>query len=118
MLRTIHACSAKKSIFRETNYSDINDPVTACNHLQVGFTPACSSAWAWDEVHTKKHALWTFIQARLSNAFSDMEVTFTDITMATIDEAISGPKFVPWVGATRRRMGIKSDIQRPHNQRK
>jgi len=47
-----------------------------------------------------------------------MEVTFRDITMATIDEALSGPRFVPWVGATRRRMGIISDIRRPKYQRK
>ena len=78
----------------------------------------CSKAWAWDEVHTKNHAIFTFIQANIANSFSDMEVTFQDITMATIDEALSGPKFVPWVGATRRRMDIKSDIQRPIYQRK
>jgi hypothetical protein len=29
------------------------------------------------------------------------------------DEAICGPEFVPCSGATRRRMNIKSDIERP-----
>ena len=52
----------------------------------------------------------------MTNAMFDMEVSFTDITLATIDEAISGPAFVPWVGATRRRMNIVSDIQRPSYQ--
>jgi hypothetical protein len=54
----------------------------------------------------------------LSNAFADMKVSYQDITMATIDEAISGPTFVPEVGATRRRMNIISDIKRPESQRK
>jgi len=36
--------------------------------------------------------------------------------MATIDESISGPVFVPEVGATRRRMNIVSDIRRPDYQ--
>lgn len=107
---------AQKSIFIKSNSSDDNDPVVQCNHLQVGFTMPCSKAWAWDEVHTKNHAIFTFIQANIANSFSDMEVTFQDITMATIDEALSGPTFVPWVGATRRRMDIKSDIQRPISQ--
>ena len=47
-----------------------------------------------------------------------MKVSIQDITMATIDEALSGPTFVPEVGATRRRMNIMSDIKRPANQRK
>jgi len=45
-----------------------------------------------------------------------MKVSIQDITMATIDEALSGPTFVPEVGATRRRMNIMSDIKRPVNQ--
>ena len=47
-----------------------------------------------------------------------MKVSYQDITMATIYEAISGPTFVPEVGATRRRMNIISDIKRPESQRK
>ena len=47
-----------------------------------------------------------------------MKVSIQDITMATIDEALSGPTFVPEVGATRRRMNIISDIKRPEKQRK
>ena len=63
-------------------------------------------------------AIFTFLQARLSNAFTDMKVSMQDITSATIDEALTGPTFVPEVGATRRRMNIISDIKRPENQRK
>jgi hypothetical protein len=47
-----------------------------------------------------------------------MDVSYQDITMAAIDEALSGPTFVPEVGATRRRMNIISDIKRPETQRK
>jgi hypothetical protein len=75
-------------------------------------------SWAWDEVHTKNKAIFVFLQAQQSNFATDMEVTYQDITMATIDEALSGPRFVKEVGATRRRMNIVSDIRRPITQRK
>merc|ERR1712154_439275 len=83
---------------------------------QVGFTFPCASVWAWDEVHTKNHAMFTFLQALVSNFVTNMAVNYPDVTMAKIDEAISGPVFVPSVGATRRRMNIISDIRRPENQ--
>lgn len=73
-------------------------------------------SWAWDEVHTKNKAIFVFLQAQQSNFATDMEVTYQDITMATIDEALSGPRFVKEVGATRRRMNIVSDIRRPITQ--
>lgn len=116
VLAGIGKVCAIKSLGRKVNYTDNNDPVVACNILRIGFTPPCAQAWAWDEVHTKNHAVFTFLQAQLANTFSDMEVTYQDITQATIDEAISGPRFVKWAGATRRRMNIKSDIRRPINQ--
>jgi len=110
------AC-AQKSIFNKVDVNDDDDEVVECNHLQVGFTLPCAKAWAWDEINTKDHALFTYLQALLSNSFADMKISFQDITMATIDEAISGPGFVPKVGATRRRMNIVSDIRRPHYQK-
>jgi len=106
----------QESFGRKVNPTDDSDELVQCNHLQVGFTIPCAKAWAWDENHTKKHAVFTFLQAQFTQSFADMEVSFTDITMATIDEAISGPEFVPRVGATRRRMNIISDIQRPKYQ--
>ena len=74
-------------------------------------------SWAWDEINTKNHAIFVFLQAQLTNSFADMAVTYQDITMATIDEAISGRRFQPEVGATRRRMNIVSDIKRASTQR-
>jgi len=105
--------NVKKVSYYLDNPPDIEDPVVQCNYLQVGFTPECSAAWAWDEVHTKNHAVFSYIQAQFANSFADMSVTYADITQATIDESVSGPLFVPWVGATRRRMNIASDIKRP-----
>jgi hypothetical protein len=116
VLAGITKVCAKKSIGIKVNVTDPDDPVVKCNTDQVGFTEPCGMAWAWDEINTKDHAIFTFMQAMLSNAVADMKVAYTDITSATIDEAISGPYFVPDVGATRRRMDIKSDIVRPKNQ--
>jgi len=113
VLAGITKVCARKSIGKVFNESDDNDPVIQCNYKQVGFTMPCAKAWAWDEINTKNHAIFTFLQAQLANSFADMEVSFQDITMATIDEALSGPTFVPEVGATRRRMNIVSDIRRP-----
>eukprot|EP00531_Pseudo-nitzschia_arenysensis_P009639 CAMPEP_0116119378 /NCGR_PEP_ID=MMETSP0329-20121206/2606_1 /TAXON_ID=697910 /ORGANISM="Pseudo-nitzschia arenysensis, Strain B593" /LENGTH=715 /DNA_ID=CAMNT_0003613069 /DNA_START=48 /DNA_END=2195 /DNA_ORIENTATION=- len=115
-LAAIGKVCAKKSIGRSTNVSDPNDPVVMCNRLLVGFTPPCAMSWAWDMVNTKNNAMFVFLQAQLSNFATDMEVTYQDITMATIDEAISGPRFVQEVGATRRRMNIISGIRRPISQ--
>jgi hypothetical protein len=116
VLAGITQTCARRSSFKKVNVSDTNDEIVQCNAQLVGFTIPCSKAWAWDEVHTKGLATFTFLQAQTNNAFADMEVTFQDITMATIDESLSGPTFVPWVGATRRRMNIISDIRRPDYQ--
>ena len=115
---SIPTISAKKSLGRRTNLSDPEDLVVKCNRELVGFTTPCAMSWAWDEINTKNNAVFVFIQANVANYFSDMEVTYQDITLATIDEAISGPRFVSEVGATRRRMNIISDISRPRTQRK
>lgn len=102
--------STKGSIFKPHEW------LIQCYEDRVGFTRPCSEAWAWDSKNTKQNAIFVAIQAFFSNAFSDMAVGFADITMATVDEAMSGPRFVPWVGATRRRMAIVSDIKRPLSQ--
>lgn len=105
-----------KSIGKKFDHKDPNDAVVRCNMETIGFTLPCSQAWAWDMINTKNHGIFTFLQANVANFVSDMNVTYQDITLATIDEAISGQIFVPLVGATRRRMNIISDISRPTNQ--
>jgi len=116
VLAGISKVCAKKSFGNLLNLTDPNDPVVLCNHLRIGFTMPCAKSWAWDEVNTKNNAYFVFIQALISNFASDMQVTYQDITLATIDEAISGQTFVREVGATRRRMNIESDISRPISQ--
>jgi len=107
---------AKEGIMKATNTSDPNDAVVKCMAQKIGWTTPCAMSWAWDAMNTKDHSIFVFLQAQFANFASDVEVTFMDITLATIDEAISGPRFVKEVGSTRRRMNIQSDIQRPQSQ--
>jgi len=108
---------AKEGIMKATNTSDPNDAVVKCMAQKIGWTTPCAMSWAWDAMNTKDHSIFVYLQAQFANFASDVEVTFMDITLATIDEAISGPRFVKEVGSTRRRMNIQSDIQRPQSQR-
>ncbi|KAG7372924.1 hypothetical protein IV203_033648 [Nitzschia inconspicua] len=90
------------------------DAVQACNEAEpIGFTSSCAECWTVDELCAKKNCFWIFLQSTLINAVSDYRVQLNDITSATCDEAMCGPEFVPCSGATRRRMNIKSDIERP-----
>jgi hypothetical protein len=84
----------------------------------IGFTRPCGHVWAWDILNTKKFCQWIFFQSLISNAVSDFSVNLVDMTSAGCDEAFSGPVFAPWAGAIRRRMNIKSEIERPKYQRK
>ena len=68
------------------------------------------------EINTKNKCFWIFLQSIFIDSVSDFSVGFNDITSATCDEALTGPVFVPCPGATRRRMGIISDIPRPDYQ--
>ena len=51
----------------------------------------CAMSWAWDEINTKNHAIFVFLQAQLTNSFADMAVTYQDITMARLQKDF-GPK--------------------------
>jgi hypothetical protein len=92
------------------------EDVTACNEEMIGFLPACADCWTYDEIHTKNSCFWIYLQSIFIDAVADFSVGFHDITSAACDEALSGPKFVPCSGATRRRMGIVSQIPRPKYQ--
>jgi hypothetical protein len=98
---------AQKSIFGTL------EAVHRCNQETIGFTPECAKCWTYDEINTKNHCFFIFLQSIFIDAVLDFQVGFDDITSATCDEAISGPEFVPCSGATRRRMNIVSDIERP-----
>lgn len=101
---------AQKSLFGS------RDDVQQCNEEYIGFTPPCAECWTVDELCASKNCFWIYLQSVIIDAVSDFRVGFDDITSATCDEALCGPVFVPCSGATRRRMNIKSDIQRPPEQ--
>uniref|UniRef100_A0A7S4AHW5 Transmembrane protein n=1 Tax=Pseudo-nitzschia australis TaxID=44445 RepID=A0A7S4AHW5_9STRA len=92
------------------------ESVQECNEKLIGFTPKCAECWTVDEVCARDNCFWIFLQATMINAMTDFRVGLNDITTATCDEAICGPHFGPCVGAIRRRMNIKSDIERPISQ--
>ena len=99
---------AQKSLFGD------REDVKQCNmDPPVGFTEGCAECWTVDELCAKSNCFWIFLQSTMINAVSDYRVQLHDITSATCDEALCGPEFVPCSGATRRRMNIKSDIERP-----
>jgi hypothetical protein len=107
-LAEITKACAQKSLFGD------REDVKQCNmDPPVGFTEGCAECWTVDELCAKDNCFWIFLQSSLINAVSDYRVQLNDITSATCDEALCGPEFVPCSGATRRRMNIKSDIERP-----
>lgn len=69
-----------------------------------------------DQLCAKKNCVFIYLQSLLMNEVSNFNVNPNDITTTTCDEALCGPDFVPCSGATRRRMNIVSDIQRPQDQ--
>ena len=87
-----------------------------CNENLIGFTEDCATCWTVDQLCAKKHCLFIFLQGVLTNKLTNFEVGPGEITSATCDEAMCGPEFVPCSGANRRRMNIKSSIERPPDQ--
>mmetsp|Transcript_17049 Transcript_17049/g.41326 ORF Transcript_17049/g.41326 Transcript_17049/m.41326 type:complete len:885 (+) Transcript_17049:361-3015(+) len=114
--RTYLAEASKKCAQKSLFGGEFED-VQQCNSdPPIGFTWDCSWCWTVDELCAKKNCFWIFLQSTLINAVSDFRVGPDDVTSATCDEALCGPEFVPCSGATRRRMNIKSDIERPPEQ--
>lgn len=81
----------------------------------------CARCWADDILCTKSFCAMMGIQSFLINTIGNFEVGENTITSATCEEAhceAGNPGFfVSCSGATRRRMGVKSSIARPANQR-
>eukprot|EP00529_Nitzschia_sp_RCC80_P000146 CAMPEP_0113485388 /NCGR_PEP_ID=MMETSP0014_2-20120614/24458_1 /TAXON_ID=2857 /ORGANISM="Nitzschia sp." /LENGTH=874 /DNA_ID=CAMNT_0000379033 /DNA_START=293 /DNA_END=2917 /DNA_ORIENTATION=+ /assembly_acc=CAM_ASM_000159 len=114
--RTYLAEASKKCAQKSLFGGEFED-VQQCNSdPPIGFTWDCSWCWTVDELCAKTNCFWIFLQSTLINAVSDFRVGPDDVTSATCDEALCGPEFVPCSGATRRRMNIKSDIERPPEQ--
>ena len=109
-IRCVIACSAAKSI------GGSREKVQKCNEESIGFTHECALCWTEDEHCARNNCFFIFLQSIFTNQVNNFNVGPDDITAATCDEALCGPKFVPCSGATRRRMNIISDISRPISQ--
>lgn len=92
------------------------ESVQACNRDSIGFTEECAWCWTEDELCAKSHCTFIFLQGAIINKLTNFTVGPGEITSATCDEAMCGPVFGPCSGAIRRRMNIKSGIERPESQ--
>ena len=104
-----HQC-ATKSLFGGV------ESVQACNRDSIGFTEECAWCWTEDELCAKSKCVFIFLQGLIINKLANFTVGPGEITSATCDEAMCGPVFGPCSGAIRRRMNIKSGIERPPSQ--
>lgn len=81
----------------------------------VGFTPACEECWLDNMGCTFVHCGGTCIKSRLLREPNTPGGTLN--ACLACDERYCGEGFLRCSGATRRRMGITSDISRPDTQR-
>lgn len=92
----------------------------ACIIRDIGFSEDCALDWAKNIVCTRKHCAFIYIQSLMTNQVGNFKVGPRTITSATCSEAsceAGNPgDFVAHVGANRRRMNIRSEIERPKDQ--
>ncbi len=98
------------------NLFGAEEDVQKCNQESIGFTEECSVCWTTDQFCARSSCMFLYLQSILTNQLNNFNVGPDDITVATCDEALCGPEFVPCSGATRRRMNIVSTIARPVSQ--
>lgn len=86
---------------------------------KIGFQGRCAECWQEDIICTKKFCWAIGLQSFFINTLSNFAVGPDTITSATCEEAnceAGNPGlFVPCSGANRRRMNVKSTIERPKN---
>jgi hypothetical protein len=82
----------------------------------IGFDQACSKCWLTDGLCSMKHCTFLYIQQMIVNTMTNFAVGGGMKNAASCEEAMCELQFVPCSGANRRRMNIKSDINRPSNQ--
>eukprot|EP00531_Pseudo-nitzschia_arenysensis_P009557 CAMPEP_0116128384 /NCGR_PEP_ID=MMETSP0329-20121206/7333_1 /TAXON_ID=697910 /ORGANISM="Pseudo-nitzschia arenysensis, Strain B593" /LENGTH=697 /DNA_ID=CAMNT_0003622523 /DNA_START=139 /DNA_END=2229 /DNA_ORIENTATION=+ len=112
--RDFLAKKAKKCLTK--NLFGTEEDVQKCNQESIGFTEQCSECWTTDQFCARSNCMFLYLQSILTNQLNNFNVGPDDITVATCDEALCGPDFVPCSGATRRRMDIVSGIARPISQ--
>lgn len=107
LAKTSAAC-ARKSLWGG------GDAVLRCLQEEpIGFQQDCAQCWTDDVLCARRHCAFLFLQSTLINKIANFTVSEDAITSATCEEAMCEEVFVPCSGASRRRMNIKSGIERP-----
>lgn len=99
--------SALKSVFGSV------EDVHQCYMDEVGFLDYCATCWTFDSMCSKLYCTFIFLQSVIINNAGNFSVGPQHTTSATCEEAMCGEEYAPCAGATRRRMNIESDIERP-----
>ena len=115
-LASLSQACAQESLFQKGDEKE--DGITNClMEPTIGFDEECAVCWMEDIVCTVNNCAYIYLQSLMINNIGNFRVGPYDVTSATCEEAhCEVGKFVPCVGATRRRMNITSSIARPGDQ--
>ncbi len=117
-------CSSLEDLQVYARYDDLTQPVRACGLegfgegvegvqsclLDLGFTPACASIWAYNVEHTRAQCQDICIEL-LSDPYHADDGSLNACLQC--DEELSGPVFKALAGRTRRNSGLASALCRP-----
>jgi hypothetical protein len=117
-------CSSLEDLQVYARYPDLTQPVRACGLegfgdgvegvqdclLELGFTPACASIWAYNVEHTRAECQEICIEL-LSEPYHAGDGSLNGCLQC--DEDRSGPVFKALAGRTRRNSGLASALCRP-----
>lgn len=88
------------------------EDVDACIQLEVGFSPPCSRAWAYNAINDGEHCRDICLSSMLlQEPYNQEDGSLNDCLQC--DEDISGAVFKATAGRTRRNSGLASAICRP-----
>jgi hypothetical protein len=89
-----------------------------CLHEKIGFSDGCTRCWTENMINTATYCLFTCMKATFTGSARTNTVKGTGNETVWLnqciycDEKMSGPDFVTCSGVARRRLGIKSEIER------
>lgn len=115
LTRKTIAKSAKKCGSKAVLGSEI--ALTSCLQGKIGFTPECTTCWADNMKTTSQKCLFTCMVTLFTGFMSNNNVPGAGEQgwlnqCLFCDEKMSGPAFVTCSGVARRRLGIRSEIER------
>ena len=94
------------------------DELTRCLEKKIGFTDSCTKCWTDNMINTATYCLFTCMKATFTGSARTNNVLGTGNETVWLnqcifcDEKMSGPAFVTCSGVARRRLAIKSEIER------